>query len=130
MGHDHLKFARPLASPTILPVTPQYMTVRQVADRFGVSRQLVYNWIKDRHLAALEFPGGSKRIRISDLEAFEARLSAPPVEPLIDPEVARYIPERLEPTTQPKARAKAAVRSTGSLDMMALAQRAAAQARG
>jgi len=109
---------------------PQFMTVKQVADRYGVSRQLVYNWIKDRHLAALEFPGGSKRIRISDLEAFESRLSAPPGEPQIDPEVARYIPERLAPTAQPKARAKAAVRSSGSLDMIALAQRAAAQARG
>lgn len=42
------------------------MTVRQVAERFGCSTALVYDWVRQGVIGHLRLPGGSIRIRIAE----------------------------------------------------------------
>ena len=49
------------------------LTVKGVADLYGVRPQRVYGWIKDGHIRPIRLPGGPYRFRRSDLEEFETR---------------------------------------------------------
>lgn len=48
---------------------PELMTVEQVQDFFGVTRQTVYNWRRDQGLPAYKV-GNAVRFRRSELEAW------------------------------------------------------------
>lgn len=48
------------------------LTVKDVAETYGVTPQMVYVWIKKGHIRPLRLPGGgSYRFRKGDLEEFE-----------------------------------------------------------
>lgn len=47
-----------------------YLTTREVADRFQVSRVTVNRWVKDGKLPAFSTPGGTLRFRREDIDAF------------------------------------------------------------
>ena len=49
------------------------LTVKQVADRFGCSTPLIYQWVRSGLIGHLRLPGGSIRIRQVDIDAFEAK---------------------------------------------------------
>lgn len=49
------------------------LTVKQVAARFGCSPPLVYQWVREGLIGHLRLPGGSIRIRLTDIEAFETQ---------------------------------------------------------
>jgi excisionase family DNA binding protein len=50
------------------------LTVRDVAEIFGVRPQRVYGWLKHDHITALRLPGGGGyRFRPSDIQEFEER---------------------------------------------------------
>ena len=48
-------------------------TVKQTAKYFGVTPPTVYKWTREGELGYVRLPGGSIRIRINDIEEFEAR---------------------------------------------------------
>jgi excisionase family DNA binding protein len=48
-----------------------YLTVTEVAERFGVSMRSVQRWIERSELPAVRLPGGLLRVRLADVEAFE-----------------------------------------------------------
>lgn len=55
---------------------PEMLTVRQVAERYGVTPDTVWRWIREERLEAIDIgPTGRKRYRISTeaLEKFENR---------------------------------------------------------
>lgn len=55
-------------------MTERALTVRDVAQTYGVTPQRVYGWIKDGHIRPIRLPGGGPyRFRRSDLEEFETR---------------------------------------------------------
>jgi excisionase family DNA binding protein len=56
-------------------MSEQYYTVREIAERFKVSRQSVYDWIAEGRLRAVKI-GNRTRIPESALEAF-----VQPIEP-------------------------------------------------
>lgn len=77
---------------------PQFMTVKQVADCLGVSRQTVYNWIDARQLQAGRFPGhGHVRIRVADFHAFVDGMFPAPAAPANEGFQSPYTPENLRP---------------------------------
>ena len=45
-------------------------TVEQVAEKLGVTKPTVYNWIKDGFLKSIRFGRKTIRIALSDLQAF------------------------------------------------------------
>ncbi|PLS82839.1 MAG: DNA-binding protein [Chloroflexi bacterium] len=47
----------------------EYFTVAELAERFKVSRQAVYDWIKDGRLKAIKI-GNRTRIPLSAIESF------------------------------------------------------------
>jgi len=47
--------------------TPEYLTIKEVADRLRVSVSTVRKWIKQQGLPAVK-PGGDWRIRSRDLD--------------------------------------------------------------
>jgi excisionase family DNA binding protein len=50
------------------------LTVRDVAERYGVTAARVYDWIKGGHIRPMRLPGGGPyRFRPADLEEFETR---------------------------------------------------------
>jgi excisionase family DNA binding protein len=50
------------------------ITVRDVAERYGVTAARVYDWIKGGHIRPMRLPGGGPyRFRQADLEEFETR---------------------------------------------------------
>lgn len=59
-----------MTSPRDLP--ERCLLTREVADRYRVSRQQVYAWIRDGDLHAVDI-GNGYRFRPCDLEDFEAR---------------------------------------------------------
>jgi excisionase family DNA binding protein len=71
------------------PVQDEYFTVDEVKDRFKVTRQTVYNWIKSGDLPAVKI-GRSVRITAKALDAFRK-----PVEP-DDPLLASPTPPARE----------------------------------
>jgi excisionase family DNA binding protein len=70
-------------------VQDEYFTVDEVKDRFKVTRQTVYNWIKSGDLPAVKI-GRSVRITAKALDAFRK-----PVEP-DDPLLASPTPPARE----------------------------------
>ena len=54
-------------------MSEQYYTVREVAERFKVSRQSVYDWISEGRLRAVKI-GNRTRIPESALEEFVRRV--------------------------------------------------------
>jgi excisionase family DNA binding protein len=54
-------------------MSEQYYTVREVAERFKVSRQSVYDWIREGRLRAVKL-GNRTRIPESALEEFVRRV--------------------------------------------------------
>jgi excisionase family DNA binding protein len=60
-------------------MSEQYYTVKEVAERFKVSRQSVYDWISEGRLRAVKV-GNRTRIPQSALEAFVQQIE--PGEPL------------------------------------------------
>lgn len=54
---------------------PVYLTVKQVAERFGVSTDTIWRWKRNgRFPKAVKLSSGSTRWRLADIEAFEASL--------------------------------------------------------
>ena len=52
--------------------TPVYLTDRQVADRYGISRQTVWAWIKRESLPSpIRLTAGCVRWSVDDLERWE-----------------------------------------------------------
>jgi excisionase family DNA binding protein len=49
----------------------EFLTVVDVAERYGVSPRTVQRWIRAGALTAIELPGGQKRIRQVDVTTFE-----------------------------------------------------------
>jgi excisionase family DNA binding protein len=49
----------------------EFLTVVDVAERYGVSPRTVLRWITAGELVAIELPGGQKRIRQTDVDRFE-----------------------------------------------------------
>lgn len=82
---------------------PQFMTVKQVADSLGVSRQTVYNWIDAGQLQAGRFPGqGHVRIRVTDFQAFIDSMFPSAGAPADDLAFqSSYTPENLRPLNAP-----------------------------
>lgn len=56
---------------------PDYLSVGDVAARFGVTTQAVYKWLKDQRIEATRGPGGSWRIPATQFDA-NARPAASP----------------------------------------------------
>jgi len=50
------------------------MTVKQVAEYFGVHPNSIYNWIDAGVLPHIRHPGGHYRIREKDIEEYERRI--------------------------------------------------------
>lgn len=51
---------------------PVYLTDRQVADRYGISRQTVWSWIKREKLPGpIKLTAGCVRWSVADLERWE-----------------------------------------------------------
>ena len=50
-----------------------YLTCKQVAERYGVGIHTVRDWIKKKRLPALNLGGKAYRVRLSDLTVFEER---------------------------------------------------------
>lgn len=50
-----------------------YLTDKQIAERYGVSRQTVWRWVQnDQFPKNVKLSPGSTRWKLSDLEAWEA----------------------------------------------------------
>jgi excisionase family DNA binding protein len=55
-------------------MTDRALTVKDVAARYGVTSQRIYDWIKGGHIRPIRLPGGrAYRFRQSDLDEFESR---------------------------------------------------------
>lgn len=48
-----------------------YAKVKEVADYFGVSRSIVYEWISSGQLQAKKFGKKAVRVHLSEIERFE-----------------------------------------------------------
>jgi excisionase family DNA binding protein len=55
----------------MLTATPAYLTVEQVADRIGVSRETVYRLIWNKQLPATQLAGPGSSWRISERKLTE-----------------------------------------------------------
>lgn len=56
----------------------EYRTVQSVADEFRVTRQTVYNWIKDGVIAAIQLRGVRKsviRIEQSEIDRIKSNMA-------------------------------------------------------
>jgi excisionase family DNA binding protein len=52
------------------PKAPRPLTSRQVADLFGVTAHTVGRWAEDGVLRSFKTPGGQRRFRQEDVDAF------------------------------------------------------------
>lgn len=52
----------------------EYLSIKQAARRYGVARQTVWRWIKDRpdFPKPVRFSSGCTRLRVAELEEFDA----------------------------------------------------------
>ena len=53
----------------------QLLTISDLAERYGVTRQSIYNWRKSGKLPNSILIGQSRRWNIADIEAFEQALA-------------------------------------------------------
>ena len=53
----------------------QLLTISDLAERYGVTRQSIYNWRKSGKLPNCILIGQSRRWNITDIEAFEQALT-------------------------------------------------------
>ena len=51
----------------------EYLRLKQAAESFGVSTGSIRNWIRDGRLNAIFTPGGHRRIRKDEFDAFRER---------------------------------------------------------
>lgn len=51
-------------------MSEQYMTMREIAARIGVSKMTVYNWIRAGKIPAYRFGDLTIRVKREDAEAF------------------------------------------------------------
>lgn len=59
-----------------MQISPQYFSIRQVADRYGVHRNTIGNWLRSGALKSVKL-GTTVRISEKALAAFEAGSVAP-----------------------------------------------------
>lgn len=63
-----------------------YLTDREVACRFGVSRQTIWQWVREGAFPSpLRLTAGCTRWRVSDIEAWEEERRKPdrPADPMV-----------------------------------------------
>lgn len=64
-----------------MPTSDRPLTPREVADIFGVTSEAVREWTRTGKLASFRTPGGQRRFRRADVEAFLASHPEPSPEP-------------------------------------------------
>jgi excisionase family DNA binding protein len=67
--------------------------VTELAERWGVMRKYVYAHVHNRDLPAVRLGDKSIRIRLADIEAYEAAHMIAPVDPDLSPEDLEWIRE-------------------------------------
>ena len=55
--------------------TKQFLTIGDLAERYGLSKPSIYNYVRSGKLPRGIYIGGAHRWPISEIEAFEARLA-------------------------------------------------------
>jgi len=65
----------------MLQMKDKLLKVPQVAERLGVTRQTVYEYIKEGDIKSMELPTGITRIKESDLSNFIKRLNTSKLSP-------------------------------------------------
>lgn len=62
---------------TVTTVKDYTLSTRDVADRLGIAQDTVSRWADDGRIACIRTPGGWRRFRPQDVEAFVASLTDP-----------------------------------------------------
>ena len=82
----------------------EYLTARDVADRYGVRPKTVLGWTRSGKLPGIRLPSGALRYRASDLEGCEQQLWATPCQEIVSPtssvDAARKVHYLVSPTSE------------------------------